>query len=128
MTSDQIAERTGCNPVMVRQQFTKMKEAGLLKVSAGKGITTLAKSPDAITLWDVFSAVEGGSREDLFSFHPKISLTCKVGGSFEAVLGRHLDDAMLALRDSLEKVTLAQLIGEITDAASRPPDSGGQPQ
>ncbi len=118
MTSAMLAESTGCNPVMVRQLFGKLKEAGLLNISAGKGATTLAKSPSTITLWDVFAAVEGGSRRDLFSFHPNISQTCKVGHSFETVLGCHLDDAVLAMRESLETVTLEQLVREITLAAS----------
>ena len=46
-----IAESTGCNPVMVRRQFGKVKEAGLLNTTAGKGTTTLAKDTSEITLW-----------------------------------------------------------------------------
>ncbi|MGM9606201.1 MAG: Rrf2 family transcriptional regulator [Oscillospiraceae bacterium] len=118
ITSSMIAESTGCNPVMVRQQFGKMKEAGLLNISAGKGTTTLAKSPAEITLWDIFAAVEGSSRTDLFSFHPNISRTCKVGRSFENVLGGHLDDTIQAIKASLETVTLEQLVREIALAAS----------
>ena len=56
-----------------------------------------------------FSAVEG-DKDDFFSFHPNISQTCKVGRSYEKVLGGHLDDVMLAMRGSLERVTLKQLI------------------
>lgn len=118
ITSSMISESTGCNPVMVRQQFGKMKDAGLLNISAGKGTTTLAKKPSDITLWDIFSTVEGSSRNDLFSFHPNISQTCKVGHSFEKVLGNHLDDTMLAIKASLEKVTLEQLVKEIASATS----------
>ncbi|MGN0644615.1 Rrf2 family transcriptional regulator [Gemmiger sp.] len=117
ITSSMIAESTGCNPVMVRQQFGKMKEAGLLRISPGRGTTTLARDPQQITLWDVFAASEGGSRKDLFSFHPNISHICKVGRSFETVLSTHLDDTVLAMRKSLEKVTLAQLIEEIRAAS-----------
>ncbi|MGN0135331.1 Rrf2 family transcriptional regulator [Anaerotignum sp.] len=117
ITSNMISESTGCNPVMVRQQFIKLKEAGLLHVSAGRGSTALAKDAAEITLWDIFSAIEGGSRTDLFAFHPQISKTCKIGGSFEMVLGAHLDDAISALKENFEKVTLALLIEEIIQAA-----------
>lgn len=95
-----------------------MKEAGLLNITAGKGTTTLAKDASDITLWDIFAAVEGGSRQDLFSFHPNISRSCKIGRSFENTLGAHLDDAVSAMRKSLEQVTLSQLVEEIRSASS----------
>ncbi|MGM9662186.1 MAG: Rrf2 family transcriptional regulator [Oscillospiraceae bacterium] len=117
VTSDMIAESTGCNPVMVRQLFTKLKEAGLLRISVGRGTTALARDPGDITLWDVFAAVEGGGRDSLFSFHPGISRSCKVGRSFEEVLGGHLDDAAAAMRESLAGVTLRQLVQETAAAA-----------
>ncbi|MGN0695419.1 MAG: Rrf2 family transcriptional regulator [Oscillospiraceae bacterium] len=116
ITSAMIAESTGCNPVMVRQLFSKLKEAGLLNISAGKGTTTLAKTPSDITLWDIFAAVECGEGQELFAFHPNISQTCGVGHYFENVLGAHLDNAVLAMKESLEQVTLDKLIAEISAA------------
>ncbi len=124
ITSAMLAESTGCNPVMVRQLFAKLKEAGLLRISAGKGTTGLAREASAISLWDVFAAVEGGGQEKLFSFHPNISKTCRVGGCYQAVLGRHLEDAVFAMKASLEQVSLEQLVREITSAAATGQPSG----
>ena len=42
---------------MVRQLFGKLRLAGLLKVSAGKGQLSLTTSLRKITLWDGFVAV-----------------------------------------------------------------------
>lgn len=123
ITSSMISDSTGCNPVMVRQLFGKLKNAGILNITAGKGTTTLAREASDITLWDVFAAVEGNRREEMFAFHPDISKSCKVGRSFECVLGDHLDEGLAALRDSFGRVTIAQLVEETAaDAARR--DSG----
>lgn len=114
LTSDSLSQSTGSNPVMVRQLFGKMKRAGLLEVSAGKGSILLARSPAEITLWDVFSAVECGGWSNMIAFHPKLDETCGLGGPFRRVMAAHLDKAVLALRKSLERVTLARLSREIS--------------
>lgn len=112
VTSDMISESTGGNPVMIRQLFGKMKDAGILNVSTGRGVTALAKDPSDISLWDIYMAVEGDATSELFKFHPKISNECPIGRFFRVVLSGHLDEAVQAMSDELSKVTLAQLVSE----------------
>lgn len=119
LTSEALSKSTGSNPVMVRQLFGKMKLAGLLNVSAGKGPTSLARPPREITLWDVFCAVECSSWSDMIAFLPRLSETCALGGSFKQVMSRHLDAAALSLKKSFEKVTLARLVREIRREAGK---------
>ena len=71
LTSNSLAELMGSNSVMVRQLFGKLRLAGLLKISAGKGPLSLAASPRKITVWDGFVAVEDDVG-DLISFRPKL--------------------------------------------------------
>lgn len=85
MTSEMISESTGANPVLIRQIFGKLKTAGLLQISTGRGITKLAKAPDEINLWDVYTAVEGDHADELFTFHQNISKECRVGCSFKEI-------------------------------------------
>lgn len=112
MTSNMISQSTGSNPIMIRQIFGKLKNAGILNVSAGRGATTLAKSPSDISLWDIYLAVEGYDSSELFKFHPKISEGCQVGRFFQDILSVHLDEAIVAMSEKLSKVSLSQLIDE----------------
>lgn len=112
VTSEMVSKSTGGNPVMVRQLFGKLKEAGILNVSAGRGATVLAKKPSEISLWDIYMAVEEYSSSELFKFHPKISEGCNIGRFFKEILGNHLDEAIHAMADKMSKVSLAQLLEE----------------
>lgn len=111
-TSEILSESTGSNPVMIRQLFGKLKDAGILNVSTGKGATELAKDPAQISLWDIYMAVEKYNVDELFAFHPKISEGCKIGCFFKSILSVHLDDAVQAMAIELSKVSLAQLAQE----------------
>lgn len=72
-------------------------------------------SPEDISLWDIYNAVEGYNRNELFKFHPEVSSECQIGGFFGEVLGVHLDEAVQAMGAKMAKVSLAQLIDEWQD-------------
>ena len=112
ITSEAMAESTGANPVMIRQLFGKLKNAGILHVSAGRGATSLAKASSDISLWDIYMAVEEYKQEGLFKFHPQISDGCQVGRFFKEILGGHLDEALRAMAEKMEKISIAQLVNE----------------
>lgn len=116
VTSEMISESTGCNPVMVRQLFGKLKKAGILNVTTGRGVTMLMKSPSDISLWDIYMAVEEYSSKELFKFHPQISDGCEVGRFFENILSVHLDEAVQAMGERMSKTSLTQLIDECQHA------------
>ncbi len=116
VTSEMISQSSGGNPVMIRQLFGKLKQAGILQVSTGRGATTLARSPNKISLWDIYVAVEGYHASELFQFHPKISNGCQVGRFFKDILSVHLDESVQAMAAKLSQVSLAQLLQEWQDA------------
>lgn len=111
-TSEILSESTGANPVMIRQLFGKLKDAGILHVSTGKGATKLAREAEDISLWDIYMAVEKYSADELFAFHPKISEGCQVGQFFKDILSPHLDDAVQAMAAQMQAVSLAQVVQE----------------
>lgn len=112
MTSEIISQSTGANPVLIRQLYKKLKEADIIEVSPGHGVTTLARDPNAISLWDIYAAVEKHDIDDLFKFHPKISEGCQIGRFFKEILVPHLEDARSAMTRELSSVSLAQLAEE----------------
>ncbi len=112
MNSEMLSESTGANPVMIRQLYGKLKRADILSVSPGKGVPALKRPPEEISLWDIYMAVEGYNPGDLFQFHPKISQGCQIGRFFKEILEVHLDEAVMAMKEKLEKVSLEQLLEE----------------
>ncbi|WP_130864140.1 Rrf2 family transcriptional regulator [Bacilliculturomica massiliensis] len=115
VTSNMLSESTGANPIMIRQLYGKLKSAGILNVSTGMGVTTLARDPADISLWDIYMAVEEYSPNELFKFHPNISNGCQIGRFFKEILGVHLDEAVRAMGEKMERISLAQLLEEWED-------------
>ncbi len=113
VTSDFISGSAGINPVLIRNIFTKLKKAGILLTSAGRGQTRLARPAAEITLWDIYTAVESESSLDIFKIHRNTSPECPVGRFISANLVTHLDDAVLAMRAKMSQTTLATLIAEL---------------
>ncbi|ULQ58513.1 Rrf2 family transcriptional regulator [Brucepastera parasyntrophica] len=115
INSDIIAESTGVNAVTIRNIFTALKQADMILVSPGPGGARLARSPDSITLWDIFIAVEPMNTEDLFPIHQNPSDHCPVGGNIYGLLKTHLDDAVDALKNKLSGTTIAMMVDELRD-------------
>ena len=98
------------NPVIVRNILGLLSSAGIVEIKAGVGGASLAKSPDEITMLDVFKAVE--KEEALFHFHENPNANCPVGRNVHCVLDSKLDNIQMAMENELAKITLSQLIQE----------------
>jgi len=114
-TSDYMAESVGVNPVMVRNVTGKLRRAGLVSSSQGKAGTHLAKRLDAITLLEVFRAVE--TEEELFSMHENPNPDCPVGGNVDSVLDGVFSQAQKAMEESLGSTTMADIVKQIRNRA-----------
>ena len=113
ITSSMVAESAGCNAVIIRNIFTKLKKAGLLDIKTGTGGTSLAKPIDEISLWDIYITIETDETDEIFKIHPHTSGKCPVGSNIRGLLLTHFDDAVNAMKTELSKVTLGNLIEEI---------------
>jgi Rrf2 family protein len=112
VTSEFIASSVNVNPVIIRRTLGQLQEAGLVETARGTGGSRLARATSAITLLDVYRAVEsveGG----LFNFHEAPNPKCPVGRNVHKLLDGRLADAQLALESSLKKVKLSELSGEL---------------
>ncbi|HIW56236.1 MAG TPA: Rrf2 family transcriptional regulator [Firmicutes bacterium] len=111
-TSEFIAGSVNVNPVVIRRTMQSLKAAGMIDVKAGSGGARLARRPEDITLFDVYSAVDS-VEGDLFHFHENPNPACPVGRNIHAVLDVKLQEAQTALENRLKKTTLADLAGQI---------------
>lgn len=113
ITSDLTAESAGCNSVIIRNIFLKLKKAGLISVKPGRSKMELAKPVSEISLWDIYAAIETDETDEIFKFHLNTSDTCPVGSNIRSLLLSHLDDAVAAMKEELSKTTLEDLTNEL---------------
>ncbi len=120
ITSGLLALSTGCNPVMIRSIMSAMKKAGIIQVTAGRGGAVLVLPPEEITLYRVYTAVEGDGLRDLIGVHSMPSALCPIGRNIRAVLQKPYAAVQEDMRKSLQSVTLADFIAEYRKTGSGP--------
>lgn len=87
-----------------------LKKAGLVSVRPGVGGATLLRSPEEITLLDIYRAVNAAEEDQLFRIHDNSNINCPVGRSIEQVLQQELQEAQAAMELRLSETTLGQII------------------
>lgn len=117
MTSEFLASSVNVNPVVIRRTLLSLKAAGLVEVKAGSGGARLAKAPEDVTLYDVYTAMDCIG-DGLFNFHENPNPNCPVGRNIHAVLDGHLLDAQTAMENELRKVTLADIAARLNELLS----------
>lgn len=110
LTSEDIARSVGCNPVMIRNLFVKLREAGIVTTQRGTGGSSLAKEPGEISVWMVYQAVDKDSLENLIGLHPNPHSECPVGKEIYALLNQPYGKIKDAMREEMEDSTLQQLV------------------
>lgn len=110
MTSDQVAASINTNPVIIRRSLGDLRRAGLVEVRHGSGAGwSLARSPETITLLEVYEAVE--QEEPLFGMHrTEPNLECPVGKGIRPALGEVYGEIENALRRELARTSVAQVL------------------
>jgi Rrf2 family protein len=112
LSSAWLATTVNTNPVVIRRLLGALQRAGLVATTSGKtGGTELARSPEAITLRDVYDAVNDG---ELFPLSPSPpNRKCALSCSMKGVLLPVFRSAEAALAKHLEGTTLSQLAAQI---------------
>ncbi|OAN54080.1 transcriptional regulator [Paramagnetospirillum marisnigri] len=115
LTSDWIAGSVNTNPVVVRRLLSALAKAGLVASSRGSnGGSTLARSPERISLLDIHRAVEADDGPALH--HQPPNPACPVGRNIQSVLVRVMDRAEAAKEAVLATTTLAEVTGALAAA------------
>lgn len=108
LTSAQMAQAMGSNPVVARRVMAGLRDAGIVSSSKGHGGGwVLMMPPDQVTLKSVYLAL-GEPR--LFAFGNRNDApTCLVEQAVNAALGQTLAKAEALLLAEMEAITLASL-------------------
>jgi len=110
-TSEWIGGSIGVNPVVVRNITGMLRRAGLTETHQGTPGVRLARPLAAITLLDVFQAVE--EEGSVFSMHGNPNPECPVGAHIEAALGKEFAAAQKAMEERLAATTLASIVESV---------------
>ena len=108
LSSSFIAGSVNTNPVTIRKLVSILREAKLVRTIAGSiGGTVLAKSPEDITLKDVYDLFRD---ETLFGLYPDDpNPQCIVGRNLQYVLLNVFDDTESLISVFLAKITIADM-------------------
>lgn len=110
--SEDVAQRLGTNPVVVRRVFSQLRQARLILSQKGpSGGAKLARSAAEITLRDIHQAVHPQRPNYAPTLPPEIQSSLK--GVFSA--------ATRAFENELAQTTLAQLAKKTARKPRRPP-------
>lgn len=112
VTSEWIAGSASTNPAVVRKLLGMLAKAGLTTSQLGVGGgALLARSPETITLLDVYRAVEDGA---LFSLHnEQPNPACPVGCNIQSALLGTMTRAQRALEEELAGQTIAGVLKDV---------------
>ncbi|MBS4162462.1 Rrf2 family transcriptional regulator, partial [Klebsiella pneumoniae] len=97
------------NPVIIRQISRLLKKAGLIEVKRGTGGAHLLRDAGAISLYDVYKAVEVVGEGELFHTHENPNPDCWVGANIHQVLELILLKAQTAMETILKEISIREL-------------------
>jgi Rrf2 family protein len=109
LTSEELAQSCGTNPVVIRRIISLLTKSGLVTVKKGTGGgARLARGPEFIMLGEIYDALEEGAVFDVPQFDP--GHPCLLAKAVRPVLGEVLDEAEREMRHYLNDRSLAGVI------------------
>lgn len=112
VTSNLLAQSTGCNPVVIRNVFRALKKAGMITVIRGTGGARLCMPPSKITLYRIYQALEPDGLSSLIGIHPCRDRACPVAQNIHLVLQKPYQQIEDSIRRTMEGITLESMIEE----------------
>lgn len=112
VTSALLSESTGTNAVSIRNALGALKRAGIVEVARGAGGAKLIRSPEDLTLLEIFQAVEPTKIEDAIGIHECEDRACPVAQNIRGVLEDAYRPALDAMTEAMRGVTLADMLAD----------------
>lgn len=120
VTSEELAESIGTNPVVVRRVLGDLKAAGLIDSRRGPGGgSVLARDAKTITLRHAYEAVRGDHQHLLGGYTGEVSARCQVAPVIAAYLDDLYREAEEALVRRLEQVSVDEMSRDIVSRLRR---------
>src|ERR1700681_2239871 len=116
LSSATLAASVNADPTFVRKSLSKLSKAGLIVTTRGKnGASTLTRSPEQITLLDVYRA---SAAPPTFAIHNyPVEKRCPISRNIKGCMTLVLKQAQNTFENTLAGITLADVVGEIRRAA-----------
>ena len=108
LSSDSIAESIRTNPGCVRQLMSSLRRAGLLSSVKGHPKPALTRQPSAITLLDIYKAVEG--EKPLLHLDTHTNPECGTGIYIQLSLQDSFDQVQAKAEEEMRKITLQDIL------------------
>lgn len=108
LTSGTIAESVKTNPAFIRQLMISLRKSGIITSVTGHAKPTLGRTPDKITLLDIYKAVEGD--KPLLHLDTHTNPECGVGMNIQYALQDYYDEVQAAAEEKMRKITLAMIM------------------
>lgn len=113
ITSRFLSSSIQANPVIIRNILLQLKAAGFVQIPRGRGSITLLKSPNEISLLDVYKSIEPLEQDKLFSFHKNPNPQCPVGRNIHNILDWRLLSVQQAMENKLESMKLSDILTDL---------------
>ena len=108
LTSARIAESVKTNPAYIRQLMSALKAAGIISNTQGQANASLLRSPDEITMLDVYHAVEGN--KPLLHLDVDTNPECGVGINIQLAIADFYRDVQQVAEQKMNEITLQNII------------------
>ncbi|MBS4761525.1 Rrf2 family transcriptional regulator [Carnobacteriaceae bacterium zg-ZUI252] len=95
LSSQALAESVGTNASYIRKVIALLKNAGIISSQQGRTGYQLSKSPDDISLLEIYFATQEVEHINLFQIHQNTNRECPVG--------KHIEEAMVPIFMNVEQ-------------------------
>ncbi|MBB3112417.1 DNA-binding IscR family transcriptional regulator [Paenibacillus phyllosphaerae] len=113
VTSDYIAASVNTNPAVIRRIMSMLSKSGLIASHPGVIGINLQKPISAITLLDVYRAVELPETKELFTVHQNTNVQCMVGKEIQQALETPLTEAQRQMEQALAHTSIESVVADI---------------
>ncbi len=120
VTSNLLAQSTGCNPVVIRNVISGLKKAGLVTVARGTGGAQLCADPSEITLYQIYSALEPDGLSGLIGIHACQGRKCPIAQNIGQVLQKPYQQIEDAIKQTMKSITLQSMIDDFHQLVQKP--------
>lgn len=119
LSSQALAESVGTNASYIRKVIALLKNANLVQSYQGKIGYQLVKSPQEISLLEIYYATQEIDRISLFPVHQNTNENCPVGKYIEGAMVPVFSSVEQHLEDELSQHTLNDIIANLYKLAGQ---------
>lgn len=113
MSSEQIAVSVGTNPSYIRKIAGLLKNANIIDSRQGRSGFLLKVTPEELTLWRVYCAVEETEQIHLFDLHRNPNDKCIVGRHIRPTLAAMFGDIEATAQREMKEKTLRDCMNDM---------------